>query len=413
MDNRSSKLEYFVVCVLLMAVVGTGVLFILHKRDNKVEELNNNNSNNGEVEPIKKDPEINDPNVQDNDLDFAFLKNDYKKNNVIYSPLSIREALFLVQEGADGDTLNQLKEVLDKYRRYTIKNVDKKIGISNAIFINDVFKDAIEPAYVNSLKSGHSADVFYDDMSSPINVNNYVKEKTFDMIPELFDDISGSKIVLVNALAIDLNWKYPFDPLNTYDREFNGNKDKLIPTMYDEFRHVADIKYYVDEKLTLLSLPLEKINETELEYIVVMPDNLDEYISKVNDKVIVEDLNKLIGAKKDVLAVHMPKYKFDFEIKLLEGLINLGVKDMFAAELANFNKISKVDLYISKAKHKAHIEVSEDGVKAAAATGFAFAESALIEEEKPVIININKPHMVIIRDKNTQDIWFVGSIYNP
>ncbi len=86
---------------------------------------------------------------------------------------------------------------------------------------------------------------------------------------------------------------------------------------------------------------------------------------------------------------------------------------MFAAELANFNKISKVDLYISKAKHKAHIEVSEDGVKAAAATGFAFAESALIEEEKPVIININKPHMVIIRDKNTQDIWFVGSIYNP
>ena len=35
------------------------------------------------------------------------------------------------------------------------------------------------------------------------------------------------------------------------------------------------------------------------------------------------------------------------------------------------------------------------------------------EEERPIEININKPFMYIIRDKETNEIWFVGTVYKP
>ena len=42
------------------------------------------------------------------------------------------------------------------------------------------------------------------------------------------------------------------------------------------------------------------------------------------------------------------------------------------------------------------------------------ATGAMLEEPKqPVEIIINKPFMFLIRDKNTKDIWFTGTVYEP
>ena len=410
MDNKSSKLEYFVICILLMAVVATGALYMLHKRDNKVSNLNKDNK---EVETDKKEPDKKDPVVNNTDLDFDFLRFDYNNNNVFYSPLSIREALFLVQEGADGNTLEQLNNVLNRYKHYSVKNVDKKIGISNAIFIKDEFKDNVLDSYINKLVNDYKSDVFFDDMSSPDKVNNYVKEKTFDMIPKLFEDISTSRVVLVNALAIDLDWKYKFDAANTRDSEFNNGNKLNVPTMYDTFDHISDIRYYKSDDLTILSLPLREVEGTNLEYIVVMPNDLDSLVKSVNDTSFKDSLDNLKSGKDVSLAISMPIYKNDFDLNFKSDLEKLGLTDMFKSDAANFRKMASVDLFINDAKHKAHIEVSEDGVKAAAVTGFAFTEGAAFQEEKPIVININKPHMVVIRDKDTEDIWFVGTVFNP
>jgi len=72
-------------------------------------------------------------------------------------------------------------------------------------------------------------------------------------------------------------------------------------------------------------------------------------------------------------------------------------------------------LSISHAFHKADIDFSEDGVKAAAVTVFV---SRALGAPKPKItypidIIINKPFMFIIRDKATKDIWFTGTVYEP
>ena len=406
--EKSSKLEYFIVGFLLLAIVTTGALWLLRNRDQKIKDLNNNNSSEKEE---KKEPEV--PIKNNYDLNFDFLKFDYNKNNIVYSPLSIRKGLGLLKEGAMGDTYNQLDAVLNKFDDYNVTNVDKKIGISNALFIKNSYKDIVKEEFVNNLTNKYKADLFYDELTSPDIVNNYVKEKTFGMIPKLFDSVDGSKLVLVNALAIDLNWVYKFDESNTYDRTYYLDKEINIPFISDSFKHVDNIKYYNGNDLKIVSMPLESVGGTNLEYIAIMPNDIDSFVKDVNYSYLKDNFDKLKSGKDVILNISMPKYKFDYELKFDRDLLNLGLTDMFDKEKANFYKIADTGLYVDQAKHKAHIEVSEEGVKAAAATGFAMKDSAIMLEEKPVVINFNKPHLVIIRDKDTEDSWFVTLVYNP
>ena len=82
--------------------------------------------------------------------------------------------------------------------------------------------------------------------------------------------------------------------------------------------------------------------------------------------------------------------------------------------MAEIEKTQK-NLYISDALHKANIEFSEEGVKAAAVTVFGMMGDTLIgvENEIPIEININNPFVFLIRDKNTKEIWLVGTVYEP
>ena len=58
--------------------------------------------------------------------------------------------------------------------------------------------------------------------------------------------------------------------------------------------------------------------------------------------------------------------------------------------------------------------MSEKGVKAAATTVIYLEDGAMIGEvKKPVNIKIDKPFMYVIRDKKTNEIWFVGAVYEP
>ena len=77
--------------------------------------------------------------------------------------------------------------------------------------------------------------------------------------------------------------------------------------------------------------------------------------------------------------------------------------------------------FIGDASHKATIDFSNDGIKAAAVTamggmGAAHACSYDYEFEVPVEeidVTFDKPYVYIIRDKDTGEVWFTGAVYEP
>ena len=145
------------------------------------------------------------------------------------------------------------------------------------------------------------------------------------------------------------------------------------------------------------------------------------------------EYNKLIKSLKTVeldnfkegvvtkITGYIPTFTFDYQLELENDLKQLNVTDIFEPEKANLTGIiSKKGYFISDAKHKATIEFSNEGIKAAAATevyggsagdcGFDYIYEVPVEK---IDLTFDKPYMFLIRDVNSGEVWFTGTVYEP
>ena len=364
--------------------------------------------------PQKPKPKPKPNDVEPGDFDYSFLRLETKENNLVYSPLSIKYALNMLREGAGGETKEELDKVLKDLELTKYKNYKKNLSIANGIFIRDTFKKNIKKDYVNILNKKYDAEVIFDKFSSAKNINAWIKKKTLDILDNVVSDdsVTASEVILANALAIDMEWLREFDETNTIEDTFYVSDSKNLEAAF-MYKNVKDSshKYYQDENLTMVSMPLKKYGDTELEFIAIMPKDLNDYILNGD---IANDLSKLhsIGNKEELI-IRMPKFKFDYELNLVDDLKKLDINKVFTSS-ADLSLISDTPLYVGDAIHKADIEFSEEGVKAAAVTViFLDKATAIGEEIKFIKLTFDNPFMFIIRDTNTGDNWFVGSVYEP
>lgn len=367
----------------------------------------------------KKDEPYNPNDVEISEFDYSFLKLETNKENLIYSPLSIKYALFMLSDGASENTKKEIDDLIGDKLPTKYKNIDKVLSLANSIFIRDTYKEYVIDEYVNTLKDKYDAEVIYDKFKNANNVNKWIEEKTFKIIKNMLEDSDvqneALKMILINALAIDMEWDVEFDDNNTGSSQFiKDNKDKIKVAMMHKSSTYNE--YYKDDDYTILSLPLKKYEDTELEFIAVMPDkDLHKFITSDDfEKNLESVLNKIHKPDEEELSISIPRFEFNYNLKLKEDLMNLGIKDAFSIKNANFSNMSKEELYVGDAKHKADIKFSEKGIKAAAVTVIMMLEKSAFEEPKEIVeLNFNKPFMFIIRDKNTKDVWFTGTVYEP
>ena len=232
-------------------------------------------------------------------------------------------------------------------------------------------------------------------------------------------------MLIINALAIDMEWVRPFLTEDTCGDIFylDDGSDMEATMMLNEEVRSESVSYYKGSDITAVTMDLKEYKGKQFEFMAIMPkENLSAYVENVTMEQIDEiDKNlKSSYSEPDGVNVRIPKFKFDYELKLKEDLNSLGVTDAFDKQTANFSKMVDLvklesNVFVSEAIHKADIEFTEKGVKAAAVTVFVMGGFAMgMQAPKlPVEVRINKPFMFIIRDKSTKDIWFTGTVYKP
>lgn len=356
------------------------------------------------------------------DFDFTFLKIENQKNNMIYSPLSIKYALNMLKEGAEGNTKKQIDNVLKNTSLTKYNNIDKVLSLANGLYIRDTYNQYVKNEFKNKLMNSYNAEINQDTFQNANNINKWIENKTLGIIKNMLKDEQVQKpdleMILVNALAIDMEWKNTFETDETRGQEFNlADGSKMIATTMNKKTSSNDISYYKDENVTALTMDLKEYGDTQFEFIAIMPkDNLSGYI----DRFTKTDLDKIISQSKLAsntpygVKIEIPKFKFNYNLGLKADLIKMGITEAFDGRLANFSNMStREGLYVSEALHKADIDFSEKGIKAAAVTVMMMMDSAMITEHKPEEIKIDRPFMYVIRDKKTGEIWFVGTVYEP
>ena len=224
----------------------------------------------------------------------------------------------------------------------------------------------------------------------------------------------------------NMGWSYRFNCESTHGRKFiKENGEEIVATiMYKLEVQSKDFGYYSGYDLKVLTMDLEKYNDIQLQFMALMPEeDLSGFVKNIT-KSQIESIDEKIVLASDIkygLDIEIPKFKFDYKLKLKEDLQSLGIKEAFARGGADFSRMAvahspEEELYVSDAIHKADIEFGEEGVKAAAVAVYVTAGSGyplMPDISNPVDIIIDKPFMFIIRDKATKDIWFTGTLYEP
>ncbi len=319
----------------------------------------------------------------------------------------------MVKDAAGGNTYDELQNVLGDYNAPKIQNVKDKIGIANSIFINEKFEKDVKKEYKELISNKYNGDVIIDPFTKPDNINKWISEKTFNMINDVLKEVNPNMAtMLINALAIDVEWSKQFEEYATQSEDFTLNNGSKMKTA---MMHQTDNCSYIESKNAKGIVKNYKNYEAnELEYIAIIPNrNIKDYLNKFNE----DELKTLLSSEQKPgseleINLSLPKYTYDYTYNdFTNDLKSLGIKEAFT-ENANFEKMLE-KAFISQAIHKTHIELSESGTKAAAVTALVMDKNAAyyMDEKQQINITFDKPFIYIIKDKNNDNIWFFGTIY--
>ena len=217
------------------------------------------------------------------------------------------------------------------------------------------------------------------------------------------------------------------------EADVNKYLDKYISELNENYNKEAsstDFMLYTDDNVKVFAKDLKEYDGTTLQYVGIMPTNedLDKYVENVKPEDINKIINNLKTMKKEsfkdgvvtLISGRIPMFKYESTLDLMKDFKKLGITDAFDVNKADLSGMLKKTngAYISSASHKANIEFSNNGIKAAAATqaggrgaatgGFDYLYEIPVEE---IDLTFDKPFMYIIRDKATGEVWFAGTVY--
>lgn len=356
------------------------------------------------------------------DFVISFLKQENEEENMVYSPLSIKYVLKMLESGADGNTKAQIKALIKNNELVNYKNIANIFNMANGLYINNKMRDLTSQYYINLLRKKYGAEVNFDDFSNPDNINKWIEKKTLGILRNVLsgEDINEvTSMVLINALAVNLKWKDKFNPDYTYHLPFYTETGEEITVLtMSKTSNVSRDSYYEDDDMLAVAMDLE--NVSDFEFVALMPQNgLHDYIKNFSLKNFEFLRKKFISIRDNHQDVQIliPKFSINYELKLQDDLKNQGMTDAFDREKANFSGISsdyQNNYWVKKILHKASIDVVECGIKAASTTVVSGVDGcAMPRIRERIVIKINKPFLFFIRNKNNGEIIFTGTVYKP
>ena len=352
-----------------------------------------------------------------------FKKTLSESDNSLISPLSVILALAMTANGADSETLSQMEEVLGKdiplsdlneYLYYYVRNLpseDKmKLAIANSIwFRDDEERLKVEKDFLQTNADYYHASIYKApfDQTTLDDINNWVNINTDGMIDQIIDQIDADTVMyLINAVVFDAEWQNVYNKENIYEDEFtavDGEKHNV------EFMRSEESSYLDDGNATGFVKPYY---DGKYSFVTLLPNqgvSIDDYIESLSGESFIALLD---NTENTPVNASLPKFSYDYEIKMNDALKALGMPEGFSPDDADFSKMghsSIGNIYIGKVLHKTYITVDELGTKAGAVTKVEMNDEAYMETKNVVL---DRPFVYAIIDNETDLPIFIGVVKN-
>lgn len=354
---------------------------------------------------------------------FRSVNTRFVDTNVFISPLSASFALGMTLNGADGETyvgMTQALRILENdqasinaaYRDLIelLLTLDPSVDmrIANAIWYRHDFP--FHQSFLDTVSHYFDARVAglnFDDPATVSRINAWADTATAGKIPEVLDAVGDDIVMLLmNAIYFKGSWRSQFDPGNTHDAPFATDQGTSYPArmMHLETQNVA----LASSNGTLaVDLPYGRAAFTMTAILPPAGTDVDVFIESLDQA----RWDAIIGALHQTKAdVYLPKFTLKWEDTLNSDLISMGMEHAFCEGCADFTRMSPLgdELFIDFVKQNTFVNVNEEGTEAAAVTTVGIGVTSA-----PPSIRFDRPFVVVIRERLTGTILFIGKVAVP
>ncbi|XP_051512479.1 neuroserpin-like [Myxocyprinus asiaticus] len=359
------------------------------------------------------------------------------EENIIFSPLSVALALGMVELGARGSSLEEIRQAVG-YSHFRedeefslLSNLTQALSTDEEQYVvrlaNSLFLQTgvhFSEDFLHLMNKYFKAEVETVDFSESAavaeHINSWVQNHTESKIHNLVsaDDFSSvTMIMLVNAVYFRGSWKNLFRPENTRTFSFTKDDGSEVQTLmmyqqgdfyYGEFSdgtteaggvyQVLEMLYEGEDMSMMIVLPRQEVPLASLEPII-KAQLLEEWANNV---------------KRQKVEVYLPRFKVEQKIDLRDTLQQLGIKNIFSKDADLSAMTAEMaegqDLFIGKAVQKAYLEVTEEGAEGAAGSGMIALTRTLVLYPQ---VMADHPFFFIIRNRKTGSILFMGRVMTP
>lgn len=356
-----------------------------------------------------------------NDFAFRLFRAARNEKSLILSPISITYALGMLNNGAAGETQQQINSVLgfgtegadgiNAFCRKMLTEAPKldrltTVMIANNIYVNRGYE--LNSQFVQTAQHYYDATPesrdFHDGRTLAV-INRWASDHTQGLIPSVLDGGSfnpDAVSYLLNAIYFKGAWAHKFNKSDTKDEDFEGAASK-VPMMHQK----TSLLYTDNDVCQALQLPY---GNSAYRMTVLLPregKSIDDVLQTLTaEKWDHEYCDRMVSVDADV---KLPRFESNTDMGLNAVMSALGMPLAFDADRAEFPNFCSVPTFIGMMKQVARIKLNEEGTEAAAVTVIGMYTTYVgPSEPQQVVFHANRPFLYVISELSTGAIFFIG-----
>lgn len=342
--------------------------------------------------------------------------------NQTYSPISFAYALGVLGSGASGQTARNIAKALETstmtaaskglswfYTTHYDDHEGSVLKIANSLWLQENYpikeefaKKAAEQFYASAYSVDFSEQATADAMAK------WISEQTSGLLNPTFQANPDQILSIINTLYFEGAWVDSFDAANNTEETFTLEDGSEVDATYMN-RTFQGATYYETDDYTLFEVSFEGGQTMKF----VLPKEGSALETLLDQESLGQILSEQEESSVRYADVNfkLPKFSFDSEFDLNETCKALGLEELLEGK-ADLSGITDERAKLSSVKQESHVEVDENGCKAAAYTKMDIMRMSMPVPMEQYDFSLDRPFLFVIESQDEAPL-FVGTVYNP
>ena len=345
------------------------------------------------------------------------------EGNQAYSPVNVYMALAMLAECADGNSRQQLLDLLGADSIEALRTQAGYVwnahysadGLTTSILANSLWMDdscQFKQETVDTLADSYYASLFSGDLGTEEmnqQLQQWINYQTGGLLEDQTENLemdAATVCALVSTICFSAQWKDEFNEKYTADAVFHcADKELITSFMNRSFTG----PYYRGENFGAVRMELAGSNAMWL----ILPDEgvttqavleSGEYLSLTQNSVNWEN------SRRATINLSLPKFDISSQQDLIAGMKKLGITDVFSPSSGNLSSLLEEKTYVNNIEHAVRIAIDEEGVTAAAYTILTDAGASPPTDE--INFTLDRPFLFVISSRDDLPL-FAGIVAEP